>query len=1495
MNYQAIQVYGNILSADLLGQLDHQDNVKGQKPADFGLTADTRVRDEISQAWSLANSFYGQYKKHLARLKPGQSSTSITRNHWLNPLLGLLGYNLHYQATAQELAGKNYHITDPAENLDGLPVLITAHEQHHDKKSAQLRLSPHALLQEYLNHSEAHLYGLLSNGRTLRLLRDSGRIIRLSYVEIDLERIFEEGLYPDFAAFFRLLHASRMPQKQFQGPECLLEHYHQEALESGTRIREKLSEAVKDSILLLGEGFLAEAANSELRRAYQKGTFEAQDYYRELLRLIYRFLFVTVIEERDLIYNQQQEANGAQWRQRDIYYKYYSLGRLRKPSLRAAKQPSRYHDLWQSVLNTFRLYEKGSYGSPLGVKPLNGELFGPNALPLLEGARLNNQVLLQALHPLFWFSNHKGSLQAINYRLLNVEEFGSVYEGLLEYDPLISQEGALWRFGFKAGEGRATSGSHYTPEELVQPLIKHSLDYLLQEREQRIDKAFKQQKLYGATHEAAREQVVAAELLSLRVCDVACGSGHILLSAARRIADRFAALVEESDQPTPSGHRKALRQVIKHCIYGVDKNPLAVELCKVALWLEAHNPGEPLSFLDHRIKCGDAIVGLARKDDLHRGIPNEAFKKLPHDDTEVCKRFVKENRSERQLHEKELNAEGELNFGETTDHMVQEAQAEYVAFAHLPENTPKEISRKAKAYEKFIAGKGYLWLRRMADAQVAQFFIPKTKAHEHALLTDGHYRGILNGTRPWQSQGLAKCTAIAAEKCFFHWFLEFPEVFSSPSQEEGRARDGSKNTLHTEKKTSRPSEPQDESGFDCILGNPPFLGNRGLKGAFGTDFLEYVKYTYAPAGAVDLVTYFFRRIFDLIRPGGFQSLISTNTIAQGNAREGGLDVITRDLGGSINHAIKSMRWPGAAAVEVALVTLHKGQWQGSYELGVNNEKVDFISTYLDDQENLGQPYKLFKNDGKSFIGSYVLGEGFIMSPEEAQELIAKNPKNKEVLFPYLNGQDLNSRPDQSASRWVINFFDWPLRRYSDSEWKALDQKERDSIRAKVKAGKFVHLSPPDSKESVALDYPDCLNIVEQKIKPERTRWKKDKDGNDLEGHYALRYPLHERWWHYADKRPALYRAIKGLHNPLVVAQVSKTVAFTSVSQQQVLDAKLIVFALDQPWQLGLLQSTLHYCWAWKYCTTMKNDLTYTPSVVFEPFPLIKEPLIGLSDLSTSYIELRKQIMTGLVFGLTKLYNLFHLKDLDAAAIETASKQSPEVAQQAHKDILQLRQLHQQMDEAVREAYGWSDLNLRHDFYEVDYLPENDNVRFTIHPEARKEVLKRLLLLNHQYYEEELLQGLHPLKDALAYYQQKGQPMPDGLDQLCKKYKENRKAYKSPSIPLRAPHDNGPSAPPDSPTGPLRTPQTRGLSGAEGRNTHKKPAEAKLDAQVTLRNSAGQELQYLLTATARTGDASMFGIPYLNITTDALGMELLNRSAGYTFSLNDKDWELVKVE
>ncbi|MCB6708381.1 restriction endonuclease [Bacteroides fragilis] len=1109
--------------------------------------------------------------------------------------------------------------------------------------------------------------------------------------------MMEEDLFSDFAILYRTLHSSRFKQKNDFPDGCIFETYHLQSLESGSRLRSSLSSAVINALVGypngivsaknqnfkkqtgLANGFIQNPHNLELREQIASGRIAADTFYAELLRLIYRFLFLIVTEERDLVYPETRDEEVL--RKKQIYYRYYSIERLRKLAGKLLYADNSKDDLWEGMKSTFMLFENKYYGEKLGIQALSSGIFATDALRTLMTLRLDNCTLIDTIAGLcFFVNNQTGQTVRVNYSDLDVEEFGSVYEGLLEYSPAFNLKNETPHFQLKEGKFRSDSGSHYTPEELCKPLIQYSLEYILEERllQSKIDKTIPLHRIIGQERETA-----IRALLGIKVCDVACGSGHLLLSAARRIALEVARLYTGEEQPNPVAMRQAMRIVIKNCIYGVDKNPLAVELCKVALWLEAHNPGEPLNFLDHHIKCGDSIVGLGHKDELMNGIPDEAFKVLPEDDKEIAKLYRTENKKGAGLIQQIGLFENKV--GDSLEELIKQ----FDSLNQMQENTPEQVAEKERQYRMLMNKSAMQRLRTLADMQVAQFFVPKTDENKNKLVTNKDYFEYLRGGQiPMQlASGIIE---VFTKYQFFHWFLEFPEVFT-------------------------------QGGFDCIIGNPPFLGGQKLSGAFGNSFLKFVKYAYKPAGAVDLVTYFFRRIFNILRPNGFQSLVSTNTISQGSAREGGLDVICSKEG-VINHAVRSMRWPGDAAVEISLVTIHKGEW--SKDIVLDKKKVERITPYLDDSEVLGNPYPLKQNAGKSFQGSIVLGKGFVLTPEEAEVLITKDPRNKDVLFPYLNGEDLNNDPEQKPSRWVINFFDWT--------------------------------------EEKARTYPDCFEIVERLVKPERQRWKLDENGNEIVGTYALRKPLPQKWWIYGEKRPALYETISKVDQVMVVPLVSKYTSFDLVPTKIVYMHKLAVILFENFSEFGVLSSTLHNIWCWKNSSTLgAGTLNYSTTDCFETFPFpITLNNKELETVSRKYNSLRKKIMCDNRLGMTKLYNQFHndrlLEISNLAHFPSNGKEFEKIygkenfsflkhlckysnntsIKDACRDILELRELYCKIDISVLNAYGWSDISLKHDFYEVDYLPENDRVRFTIHPNARKEILRRLLLLNHEQYSKE---------------------------------------------------------------------------------------------------------------------------------------------------------------
>ena len=1225
MNYPSIRIEGAILSPDIFGQIEE---LPGQRPSDFALNSGTKVKDEIARAWADAQDYWRIFQRKLETVKESSNATTETRNLWMVPLLGLLRYDIEYQPRGTELDGRLYAISHRATNRADASVQIIGYRDPAglDKKptNAARRMSAHALLQEFLNLHD-QLYGLVTDGHVLRLLRDSSRLVKQSYLEFDLDRIFIDGLFADFAILYRLLHATRLPLTNDTAAESLIERYHQDSLDSGARIREGLSKAVEKAILDFGNGFLAHPDNDALRTAVANGDLMANSYYQQILRLIYRLLFLMVIEERDLIF--PPDATKAQ---RNIHRRFYSVARLRRLSEKRYLADPRRHDLWLALQACFRLFEADGPGSKLGVAPLAGDLFSADAISSLARHTLGNDVLLGCLRSLGLYRHpDSGQIIRVNYAALNVEEFGSVYEGLLEFEPEFASEGPELRFGFRRGDDRAATGSHYTPDELVQPLIQHSLDHLIAD--------------------CLKADEPEAALLDLRVADIACGSGHILLAAARRIATELAVVRTGEEQPSPPAYRSALRDAIRHCIYGVDLNPLAVELCKVALWLEAHIPGQPLNFLDHHIKCGNAIVGFARREELGQGVPTEAFKTLPGDDKEVAAAYRKKNKEELK-HQTQVS----LDFTPELHGRLDAVLEEWRSLSGLPEDTPAQIDHKKERFAAFAIGEHAGLLGTIADIPVAQFYIPKLPDNEAKLLTDGEFRDYWRGRLTPQGRGAEAACALGREKHFFHWFLEFPEIM-------------------------------ERGGFDCILGNPPYLGGQALSGTYGHAFCECMKWRFAPTGLSELVVYFLRRIYGLLRDGGFTSIITTNSIVDGDVRKDGLEQVVT-AGAQINMAVRGMKWPGAANLVVSLLAIHKGEWNGLKRL--DNKLATLINAFFEEGESLGEPVTIVENRDRVFQGSIFLGNGFLLTHEEANQLRASDPRNAEVTMPIINGKEINNEPNQAPGRCIINFRDWPLDR--------------------------------------AQGYSEPFDIVEKKVKPERET-QKDKGGREF-------------WWRFLRPRMEMQSKIHKLPHCFAAARTTKYLSFSEIRTNYVFSDALYVFTTDR-WDLfTVVQSTLHEAWARKYSGALKQDLRYSPSKCFDTFVfpagLWRTADPTLAELGERYHTHRKELMRSLWLGLTKVYNLFHARDLSPEMVATVSRQDSGTSAAGFEALLELRRLHVALDIAVRDAYGWQDLDLEHGFHEVETLPENDRVRYTISHAARREVLKRLLVENHARAETE---------------------------------------------------------------------------------------------------------------------------------------------------------------
>ncbi len=781
MKYTCINIQGNLVSEEILQKVE-AGTAEGQTAEKFGLEKNANLKSEIEYAWSrikLDWKHFSDRNENLPATDP--YGTSIARR-WMKNFFGSLGFELKDEKAA--LTGDNnktYFISNTADNLDDLPVHIVGfydpgHPERNtlDTKSSggTSRMSPHATMQEYLNVTE-HVYGMATNGLYLRLIRDSGRLVKLTYVEFDLKRMLEEDRYSEFTVLYRLLHSSRFPRSKQEVDQCLLEAYYKESIETGNRIRNGLSSAVKESLLALGKGFLQQEDNAMLREQLQSGKMTPKDFYRQLLRLIYRFLFLMVTEERDLVYDPENK-NTDLLRKKRMYLQYYSIARLRRMSQQRYLYEARYNDLWQGLVQTFQLFDEMGSGKKMGIQPLAGDLFNSHALPALERSLISNALLLECVRNMNEFEDEKKNLVPINYRSLDVEELGSVYEGLLELHPVIENleatNPAHINFTFHEGTDRKTTGSYYTRPDLVNELIKSALIPVIEAR---------------LNEHTGNKEAQAKALLKLKVCDAAAGSGHMLLAAARTIAWYLARVQTGEDNPAPSVYRTCLREAIQHCVYAVDMNPDAVELCKLALWLEGHNSGKPLSFLDHKIRNGNSLVGVTDLSVLTKGIPDEAFNPVTGDDKEVCKKLKKDNAAFNKTKQSSLFDQADSS---------PDAHAFSDEYHELDDIKQDDVAAVQMAQQKFNRIRsGNEWFKdwRACNLWTAAFFYTYTEGSEKTAPTSQFLKNYLQSPGAALGTVIGKADALQAEHKFFHWPLEFPDVW-------------------------------EQGGFDVMLGNPPW-------------------------------------------------------------------------------------------------------------------------------------------------------------------------------------------------------------------------------------------------------------------------------------------------------------------------------------------------------------------------------------------------------------------------------------------------------------------------------------------------------------------------------------------------------------------------------------------------------------------------------------------------------------------------------------------------
>ena len=1110
--------------------------------------------------------------------------------------------------------------------------------------------------------------------------------------------------------------------------------------------------------------------------------------YEAALTVMMRLVFLFCAEERGLLLLGDP-----------TYDQFYAVSTLRDGLRQAADRLGeevleRRCDAWSRLLATFRAVHAGVDHEAMRLPAYGGTLFDPDRFPFLEGREpgthwtsspanpllIDNRTVLHLLEALQILQvkvpgGGQAEARRLSFRALDIEQIGHVYEGLLDHTavragkdrPVLGLKGTkdkepeielaelerlkeasdddLIKF-LKEKTGRSVSalnnalaqkadhddvqrlrvvcgnddklvarvepfagllredtfgrplvipggsvyvtegverratGTHYTPRSLTEEIVQHTLDPLVFE---------------GPAEGWPKEKWQlrsAREILDLKICDMAMGSGAFLVQTCRYLSERILEAWETELQNHPEapgitpfgtvsrGHpgealipqdpderlAYARRLICERCLYGVDKNPLAVEMAKLSLWLITLDKGRAFTFLDHALKCGDSLIGLHSLEQVENFHINTERKTALQEGlfaSVLRSRFKNAIEKRKKLESFIVNTIDDARRKEELHHEVGESMEVVellsnllagIAIATADGESLKRDGAPSKQFEKLhdgIASK-LLSIYQKEDVE---------SALEALRLMAPETQQMINSGRPPQQ----------TVRRPFHWTVEFPEVLAS--------------------------ENGVERGFSAIVSNPPFQGGQKITGNLGVDYRNFLVDFVASGrkGSADLCSYFFLQAGRLIRKDGMIGMLATNTIAQGDTREVGLDQLTQN-GLAIPRAVASRKWPGSANLEVAQVWLRKGIWNSSCYLA--GEKVKSISPYLARPGRVeGNPFRLKANEDKSFQGSIVLGMGFVLSPEEAEELILQNPANHAVLFPYLTGEDLNSRPDQSPSRWVINFRDWPLRRAEDHEWrKAGEEGQKSLIREGVVA--------PDYAEAVAQDYPDCLEIVRTKVKPQR-----EKDNREV---------YRRRWWIYCERRRKLHETIRGMEQVMVRARVSHEHCIAFVPTGIVYSEGTVVFAESEYSQFALLQAAPHSEWLWHYASSLETRNRYTPSDCFETYPFPRS--VGtLESIGNSYYNYRKSLMLGNQEGLTTTYNRFHNPDEFSEAIQ------------------KLRELRTEMDLLVTGAYGWNDLDLGHGFHET-----RQGIRFTISETARREVLDRLLALNHERYREELAQGLH---------------------------------------------------------------------------------------------------------------------------------------------------------
>ena len=774
--FQTIRSEGGLLPQDLLRRvLDPHSGLPGTTAEDYHLAPGERLNEVITQSWNRLRRHWDEFRQVAANLPAGAAGTGLTNDKWSLPLLRELGFGFLPVTAGPELDGRTF----PIRRFSGpVPIHLLGCGLSLDRRAAgqhgAAAANPHGLVQEFLNRSDAHLWAIVSNGLRLRVLRDNQALSRQSFLDFDLEAMFSGEVYSDFVLLWLMAHATRFMPRDGDRPEtCRLEQWTQEAERIGTRALGDLRRGVERALAILGAGFAGHPRNEALREALRSGSLTPAGLHEQLLRVVYRLIFLFVAEDRtldgsSLLHPPDDSATARIARER--YAEHYGTARLRR--LAGRIKGSRHVDLWRQFRSLVGPLSGDRPSAParrhLALPALGSFLWDPASTAALNDTELTNYDFLEALRHLAYTRQDK-MLRPVDYHNLGAEELGGVYESLLALTPQVNGGGGHFSFAEFTGNRRKTSGSYYTPDALVQCLLDSALDPVVEA---------------AVTNKTGVEAEQA--ILDLKVCDPAVGSGHFLVGAAHRLARHLArvrAYADGESEPSPLLYQRALRDVIGHCLYGVDVNPMAAELCRVGLWLEALEPGKPLSFLDRHIRVGNSLLG-ATPELIEAGLPDAAFKPIQGDDKKTCSALRKRNKTERE--------HGQFDLG-----LVAESEEEYDSLAsrsrsidHAPDGTLEDIRSKDAQFRRMQESADYRHARRIADAWCAAFVWPKRSGAVDALTTDTlrRVREDPHALAPVQRK---ETESLAGRYQFFHWHLAFPEVFVN-------------------------------GGFDCVLGNPPW-------------------------------------------------------------------------------------------------------------------------------------------------------------------------------------------------------------------------------------------------------------------------------------------------------------------------------------------------------------------------------------------------------------------------------------------------------------------------------------------------------------------------------------------------------------------------------------------------------------------------------------------------------------------------------------------------